>query len=144
MKKFLPFFLLLLSGFSNSQKYVLVDAHMFLPITFTDKVTLQESLKGYFAIEKKDAHTVIMKVEEISKSLADKKNNTQSFNYTIGNTNFTGIKIPLMKDERFDIMLTTDCGMVKSRLHLCDAKIPVNNNVLYMNTWLKYVKGTLK
>ncbi|MBA2248864.1 MAG: hypothetical protein H0W12_01575 [Chitinophagaceae bacterium] len=144
MRKFIPLLFVFLSSFTFSQKYALVDTKMILPVTFTDVVTLEHSYKGYFAMERNDIHPIVAKVEEIAKKLADKKNKGQGFSYTVGNTTFTGIIIPLIKNERFDIVLTTDCGMVKTKLHLCDPKISVESNLFYINTWLKYVKSAIK
>lgn len=127
-----------------SQKYVLIDKKLLKPVEYTDNVTLAHAYRGYFAVEKSQVKQIIAEVEKIAQKL---KNTTQledSFNYKVGSTSFTGLRIPLAKEERYDVVLSTDCGQVKSLMHLSDAKISNATNVYYINTWLKYLRNNIR
>lgn len=144
MKRFLPLILLLLTGFSYSQKYVLIDKKMSLPVTYSDNVTIQDNYKGYFAIEKEKINDVISQVDKISALLSNPKQKKESFSYKIGSTSFTGLLVSLAEEERLDVVMITDCGQVKTILHLCDAKISNVNNAYYITTLVKYIKSSVK
>ena len=128
----------------TAQKYVLIDKKMLMPVMYTDIVTLAHNYKGYFAVEKSQIKQVIAEVEKIVQKLKAAVKIEDSFNYKVGNTSFIGLRIPLAKEERYDVVLSTDCGQVKSLMHLSDAKIPNATNAYYINTWLKYIRNNLK
>ena len=145
MKYLLFAFLLLVTGFTYSQKYVLIDKKMILPLSYTNTVTLEHSYKNLFAVEKDKLHQFISEVEKIGAMLSDKnKTKIESFDLYIGKTRFVGVKIPLAKENRLDVVLTTDCDGTKISMHLSDAKISNVNNAFFINTWAKYIKGYVK
>jgi hypothetical protein len=145
MKYLLFAFLLLVTGFTYSQKYVLIDKKMVLPLSYTNTVTLEHSYKNLFPVEKDKIHEFIAKVEKIGAMLSDKnKTKIESFDLYIGKTRFVGVKIPLAKEERLDVVLTSDCDGTKIAMHLSDAKISNVNNAFFINTWAKYIKGYVK
>jgi hypothetical protein len=41
-------------------------------------------------------------------------------------------------------VLTSTCDGIKVSMHLVDAKINNENNAYFVNTWIKYIKNTLK
>jgi len=147
--KFLMKYIILLAflvGATNclGQKYVLIDKKMSMPVTYTDNVTIEHNYKGYFAVERAKVREVIAEIEKIAQKLKAGEKVDDSFNFKIGNTSFVGLRIPLARDERYDVVLSTDCGQVKSLMHLSDAKITNASNAYYINTWLKYVRNNLK
>jgi hypothetical protein len=145
MKHFLPALLLLITGVCQAQKYVLIDKKMSQPLTYTNSVTLEHSYKNLFAVEKDKLPQFIAQLEKVVTILADKKKpKPESMDVMIGKTRFAGIKIPLSAEERMDIVLTTDCDGTKVNMHLSDAKISNANNVFFINTWIKYIKGYVK
>ena len=145
MKHFLPGFLLLISSFSYSQKYALIDKKMSQPVTYTNKVTLEHSYKNLFAVEKDKLPQVIAEMEKIVTILTDKKKpKPEMIDLNVGKTNFKGLKIPLSAEERMDIVLTTDCDGTKINMHLSDAKISNANNAFFISTWIRYIKGANK
>lgn len=144
MKYFLLLGLLLVTTIGISQKYVLIDKKLLKPVEYTDNVTLAHSYRGYFAVEKSQVKQIIAEVEKIAQKLKNTSGLEDSFNYKVGNTSFTGLRIPLAKEERYDVVLSTDCGQVKSLMHLSDAKISNATNVYYINTWLKYLKNNIR
>ena len=147
MKKVLYAFLftLLLTGFSYSQKYILLDKQMSAPVAYTNNVTLQQSYKDYFAVESDKIHPFIAAVEKIAAQLGNtKKPLPEMFDFYVGKTRFYALKVPLAKEKRLDVVLTTDCNGTKVTMHLCDAKISNASNAYFINTWLKYIKTSIK
>lgn len=145
MKHLLLSFLLLSSAFCYSQKYVLIDKKMTQPVTYTDAVTLEHSYKNLFPVEKDKINQFIAEVEKIGAMLSDKnQGKLQPFDIYIGKTRFVGVKIPLIKEERMDVVLTSDCDGTKITMHLSDAKISNISNAFFINTWAKYIKGYVK
>ena len=145
MKYFLPAFLILLTGFTYSQKYVLIDKTMAQPLSYTNTVTLQHSYKKLFAVERDKLPRFITEVEKILAMLSDKKKaKPESLEFYVGKTRFVGLKVPTSAEERLDVVLSTDCDGTKLYMHLSDAKISNANNVFFINTWLRYIKSYAK
>ncbi|MDB5221620.1 MAG: hypothetical protein JWN83_287 [Chitinophagaceae bacterium] len=145
MKHFLPAFLFLISNFCFSQKYVLIDKRMALPISYTNIVTLEHSYKNLFAVEKEKIHQFIAEVEKIAVMLSDKnKAKPEAFDFYVGKTRFTGLKVPLSVEERLDVVLCSDFDGTKVNMHLSDAKSSNASNAFYVNTWLKYIKSNVR
>ncbi len=147
MKKFLYalLFALTLTGFGYSQKYVLLDTQMSVPVTYTDVVTLEHGYKNLFAVESDKIHQFIAAVEKIGTQLVNPNYLLPGrLNFDIGKTKFIGVKVPLIKENRMDIVLVTDCDGTKISMHLSDAKISNASNAFFINTWVKYIKSSLK
>lgn len=145
MKHFLPGFLLLISGFCYSQKYTLIHKSMAQPVFHANSVTVEHTYKNFFAVERSTIKQFIAEVEKIALILSDKKKpKPQSLETFVGKTRFVGIKVPLPVEERFDVVLTTDCDGTKVYMHLSDAKISNARNAFFINTWLKYIKSYVK
>lgn len=145
MKNIFTALLTLLSGFCFSQKYVLIDKKISQPISYTNTVTIENSYKNLFAVEKDKLSQFIAELEKISSTLTDKKKlKPEAINLTIGSTRFVGVKVPLAKEERMDVVLTTDCGGTTVSMHLCDSKVSNARNAYFINTWLKYIKNSIK
>ena len=117
---------------------------MATPVFYTNTVTIKDNYKGYFAVESDKIHPFIAALERIVEELSGKKPMPEKFNFNIGKTKFVGLKLSLEKQERMDIILTTNCDGTKITMHLSDAKISNANNVFFITTWLKYIKGSLK
>ena len=145
MKYLLPAFLFLLTGFTYSQKYALIDKSMSQPVSYTNTVTLQHSYKKLFAVEREKLPQFISEVEKILTILSDKqKAKPQTLEFYVGKTRFVGLKVPSSTEERLDVVLSTDCDGTKLYMHLSDSKISNANNVFFITTWLKYIKSSLK
>ncbi len=143
MKYLLLSFFVLVSSLAYSQKYVLVDKRMSVPVSYTNTVTLEHSYKNLFPVEKDKINQFIAEVEKIGVMLSS-KNKVEPFDLYIGKTRFVGVKIPLVKEERLDVVLTSDIDGTKITMHLSDAKISNASNAYFINTWVKYIKGYLK
>ena len=114
MKLFLPVFLLLISGIGYSQMYVLIDKRISSPLSHTNAVTLEHNHKNLFPVENTQLRRFIFELEKISEFLTDTKQlEPQAFDFSIGNTRFVGLKVSLLKEERLDVVISTDCDGIK-------------------------------
>ena len=134
MKYLLLSFFVLISSLAHSQKYILIDKKITQPVTYTNTVTIEHRLKNLFPVEKDKITQFIAEVEKISEMLSPKKK-VESFDLFIGETRFVGVKIPLLKEERLDVVLTSNIG---------GTKISNASNAFFINTWVKYIKGYVK
>jgi hypothetical protein len=140
MKHFLWVIFILLSATCTAQKYVLVDKQMNLPVIYANNVTVQNTYKGYFPVEKDKLNNFISEVEKISKLLSDTdKPKPETIDFSVGSTSFHGLRIASNTEERIDLILTTDYGASKATFHLSDAKISNARNAYFIKTWLKYL-----
>jgi hypothetical protein len=145
MKYFVFALLILCSGFSYPQKYILLDKKMSVPVSYTNRVTLAQTYQELFVVEAVKIHEFIAEVEKISALLTNhKKQKLESFSFNIGKTTFIGLKLPLAAEERMDVVITTNCDGIKSSIHLCDPKLSNANNAFFINTWIKYIKSYIK
>lgn len=147
MKKILYalLFTLTLSGFSYSQKYILLDKNMSQPVSYTNVVTMEHSYKNFFPVETNTIHQFISALEKIGAQLNNtKKPLPQAFDFNVGKIRFFGLKVSLAKESRMDIVITSDCNGIKVPMHLSDAKISNVSNAYFINTWVKYIKGSVK
>src|SRR5688500_5776956 len=137
MKHFLYVGFILLSSVCSAQKYVLIDKTMSLPVTYSNIITTEDNFKGYFPVEKIKINEFINELDKIVRLLSDSKiKKPEAFNFNIGSTTFNGLKVPLAKEERLDVTLTTDYGTSKISMHLSDPKISNASNAYFINTWL--------
>jgi hypothetical protein len=145
MKFFLPVFLLLISGIGYSQKYVIIDKRISSLLSYTNAITLEHNHKNLFPVENTELRRFISELEKIAKFLTDtKKLKPQAFDYNIGKTRFVGLKVSLLKEERLDVVISTDCDGMKIFMHVSDSKTTNAKNAYFINTWVKYIKSNLK
>ena len=145
MKLILSILFILLSTGCFAQKYALIDKNMSLPVTYTNTITVQDNYKGYFAVEKEKLNEFIAEVEKIAKILLDTiKRKPETINVNVGSTTIRGLRVPLAKEERMDVVITTDYGTSKVTMHLADAKVSNSSNAFFITTWLKYLHSYVK
>lgn len=129
---------------TNGQKYVLLDKTMSVPPSYTNTVTIMDDYRKMFAIEKSNLPAFLI--------MMDKLNEMLTGNYPLGvfefyldrNTRVTGMKITVKKEDRMDVLLTSDCITYKFRMHLCDTRLSSSINSLYMKAWADYIRDNLK
>jgi hypothetical protein len=144
MKCIFIFLFICAANQSQAQKYILLDKAMSQPAFYTNQISVSEKSKGFFPVEKKELPKFIQALEEIAKRLSSKKIEGKAKQYQIGCIKFTGDAFPLASGERLDYVLTSTCDGIKVSMHLVDAKINNENNAYFVNTWIKYIKNTLK
>lgn len=142
--KFIFLFIFSLLVFSaGAQKYILLDKTMSFPATLANVVTIKDEYRNLFAIEKLRVNEFVAALEKIARQISSGKI-PESFNFYVGATRFYGLKIPLKKEERMDVVLTTDCGNQKISMHLCDGKVSNASNVFYIKTWADYIRNNAR
>lgn len=145
MKHLLPVLLLLMSSFCYAQKYALIDKNIAQPLSYVNTVTLQHSYNNLFPVEKDKLRQFVTELEKIAAMLTDKKKPfPQSLELYVGKTRFVGLKVPLTVEERFDVVLTSNCEGTKVHMHISDSKISNSRNAFFINTWVKYIKSYMK
>lgn len=145
MKPILILFFVLISSVLSAQKLLLIDKRLTLPLKYSNTFTTQDNLSGYFPVENAVNGKFITEVENIIKLLENKEiKKPDTYNLTVGSTTFQGIRVLLAREERMDIVITTNVNGTKTSMHLCDAKISNASNAFFINTWLRYIKGGLK
>lgn len=132
-----------MSIFLSAQKYVLLDKAMYAPITFTNAVTSKDEYKNLFPIEKDKLQDFIKALDKIYNLLSSKQL-PQGFDFNIGKTRFFGLKLSGLKEERMDIVLTTNCDNQKFTMHLCDENVSIASNIFFVKTWSEYIKQNVK
>lgn len=144
MKYFFTLVLICISSLAISQKYVLLDPTITLPVTYSDKVTSTDKFKGLIPIEKNSVRQFITALEEIVQQLSKEGPSMVLKDYKIGCCSFKGIKIKQGKETRVDYVITSSCDNVTISMHLSDAKIKNSTNAYFITTWIKYIKSGLK
>lgn len=145
MKFFLFIIFLGITGICFSQKYVLLDKTMAQPISYTNTVTAQHTFNDLFVVEKDKINQFITEIERIAAKLTDKKNALPDvINFNLGRTKFFGVRVRNSKENRLDVVLTTNCEGVKVMMHLCDPQISNASNAYFIKTWIKYIKSSIK
>ena len=114
------------------------------PAFYSNQISASEKFKGFFPVMKKELPKFIQALEEISKRLSSKKITGKALQYQIGCTKFTGDAFPLANGERLDYVLTSTCDGIRVSMHLVDARINNENNAYFVNTWIKYIKNSVK
>lgn len=133
-----------ISSLAISQKYVLLDPTITLPVTYSDKVTSDHKFNGLIPVENKSIRQFITALEEIAQQLLKEESQVVLKDYKIGCCNFKGIKIKVGKETRIDYVITSSCDNLNISMHLSDAKLKNSSNAYFINTWIKYIKSGLK
>ena len=128
---------------TRAQKYMLLDKTMSFPATLSNVITIKDEYRNFFAIEKSRVNEFVAAIQKIAKEITS-GTIPESFNFYVGATRFYGLKIPLKKEERMDVVLTTDCNGQKISMHLCDGKVSNSSNAFYIKTWSEYIRNNAK
>ncbi len=144
MKHIILLFLCFHILYAGAQKYVLLDKTMSVPPSYTNTVSIKDDYGKMFAIEKSNIAAFL--------AMMDKLNEMLIGNYPLGvfefyldkNTRFTGMKITVKKENRMDVLLTSDCITYKFKMHLCDSRLSNSINLSYMKAWANYIRDNLK
>lgn len=144
MKYFLLFTLIIGSLHIKAQKYVLLDKRIAQPVTYSNTITSADKFNGLFPVEKKTLKQFVATLEDIVKKLSIIGQLGEAKQYEIGCTRFTGLTVPFSKGDRLDYVLISTCDNVRISMHLSDAKITNASNAYFINTWIKYIKDSMK
>ncbi len=128
----------------KAQKYVLLDEAISQPAVFTNHLSEMEKYKKFFPVEMKDVRRFLDVLQQIANRLSGDKITGPAKSYKVGCAQFTGKVFPLATGERIDYVITSTCDGVRVTMHLCDAKLSNVNNAYFVNTWIKYIRNTIK
>ncbi len=132
------------ASLGKSQKYVLLDEAISQPAIYTNHLNETEKYKKFFPVAVKDIPQFLNVLQEIANRLSKNKVTGPVKNYKVGCAQFKGKVFPLASGERIDYVLTSDCDGLKVTMHLVDAKLSNANNAYFIDTWIKYIKSTVK
>ena len=141
MKIAITFLFSLICMSAVAQKFALIDESMARPITYTDQVTVSD--RGMIPVEKERLPEFIKALEEISARLSAKQKMGNPKEYKIGCTRFTGTSINLLRGDRLDYVIQSDCGPTPVTMHLSNSKRSNTSNAYFINTWIKYIRSSL-
>ncbi len=132
------------ASLGKSQKYVLLDEAISQPAIYTNHLNEAEKYKKFFPVPVKDIPQFLKVLQEIANRLGKNKVTGPAKNYKVGCAQFTGKVFPLASGERIDYVLTSNCDGLKVTMHLVDAKLSNADNAYFVNTWIKYIRSTVK
>ncbi len=144
MKPILFLVFIFLSTHVFAQPYALLDKSMIAPAKYSATFSAKDKSTGYFPVEKKHLKTFISALKEIAKALSSPTRLKSVKQYQIGCVKFEGQLIGLDKGDKIDYQLTSTCGGAITSMHLVDLKLNRENNLYFVNTWIKYIQATLK
>ena len=145
MKYFLLFALSMATLHIQAQKYLLLDTRIARPVTYSNKITSADKFHQLFPVEKKSVKQFVSALEEISKELSAADGHIRKVKqYRMGCVVFTGLAVPIAKEERLDYVITSECDGVKISMHLSNAKLKNARTAYFIKTWIKYIKASMK
>ena len=127
----------------SAQKYVLLDKHMANKPKFSNTITSNDKFQNYLPVEKKYLPEFVKALEEIA-TLLSKNNNGTPKQYNFGCVKIKGQLVSLQSGIRLDYVITSTCDNTNIPMHLSDAKLVNKNNYIFINTWIMYIKKSLK
>ena len=133
--------LLFMSLCISAQKYVLIDETMMVPLQFKDCISLKDTYKHIFIVEKTILREFVTHLRRISGQIT--RNNYHCVNFSVGNTLIRSRIFIIGNESRFDIMLTTCCKDVTVNMHLSDLKYSNVQNSDFINCLAKYINSYL-
>ncbi len=144
MKYLFIVFFICAAPVTKAQKYILLDESISQAAFYTNHLTEMEKYKKFFPVEVKDIPPFLKVLNEIAVRLSENKSKRPAKNYKVGCAQFNGKVFPLADGERIEYMLTSTCEGKQITMHLCDAKLSNADNAYFVNTWIKYIRSSIK
>lgn len=144
MKKQLLLVLLVLLILTSKaqEKYLIIDRKLKQPLQLSNTITKEQFNKGFFAVEKENADSIISKLQYLSSQLRKvQRYNLDETRWQIGST---ALFIKVVKygfGDRLNVALSTDLGNGNdNKIYIVDAKLTNNDNARYLNKLIKYIQ----
>jgi hypothetical protein len=144
MKYFFIIFFICAVSVTKAQKYILLDESISEAAIYTNHLSELENYKKFFPLEVKDVPQFLNALNEIAQRLSEKKAKGPAKSYKVGCAQFIGKVFPLASGERIEYVVTSSCEGKSITMHLCDAKLSNADNAYFVNTWIKYIKNSVK
>jgi hypothetical protein len=124
-------------------KYLIIDRKLKQPLAIADTITDGQMSKGFFAIEKQNADSLISKLQWLSGKLRQVMR--YDFDETKWDIGSTSLKIKVVTygfGDRLNVALRTDLGDRNNKdFYIVDAKLTNNDNARYLNRLIKYIRN---
>lgn len=142
MKRLLPFMLLLCSISAYSQRYVIIDRKLKMPLQLADNISKEQLAKGFFVVEKQNLNPLIGKLDSLSARLRKVVRESYDENKLVIGSTILNIKVIKQSfADRLNIALSTDIGNGHEQsFYIADAKLTNNDNARYINRLVIYLK----
>lgn len=128
---------------TSEGKYLIIDRKLKQPIQLSNTITNEQLNKGFFAIEKQNADSIISKLQYLSSELRKvQRYNLDETKWQIG---ATALLIKVVKygfGDRLNVALSTDVGDGDiNKIYIVNAKLTNNDNARYLNRLIKYIQA---
>lgn len=127
---------------SNAQeKYLIIDRKLKQPIQISDTITNEQMNKGLFAVERRNADSLISKLRFFRSKLRQVgRYYFDETNFNIGSTKLTVKVMTYPFGDRLNVSLSTDVGSGHDKeFYISDAKLTNNDNARYLNKLIRYI-----
>jgi hypothetical protein len=134
--------LFMVSAPSIGQKYALLDKDMIRPVRFTNQFTPTDQKQDLFPVEKKRLKEFVKVLQQIVGQLSSQARLKEAKQYKVGCIFFEGKLLSLARGDRLDYVINSTCTGYNMSVHLSDFKLPPENNIYFINTWIKYIRAS--
>jgi hypothetical protein len=123
-------------------KYLIIDRKLKQPLQISDTITDEQLNRGYFAIEQKNADSIIGKLAYLSSKLRKvARYDFDETQWAIGLTVLKVKAVTLSFGDRLNVALSTNVGTgANKEFYIVDSKLTNNDNARYLNKLIKYIK----
>ena len=126
------------------KRYALLDKAMMKPVSYTTNYTTLNKNQRLLPVEKKHLNEFVKALEIIAADLSSPNRLKKARQFTIGCTKFNGQLLALDRGDKLDYVITSNCAGFDVSVHLCNFNLSPENNLYYLNTWIKYIKASMK
>ncbi|HEU4469620.1 MAG TPA: hypothetical protein VFR58_00935 [Flavisolibacter sp.] len=142
MKFFVLVLVILPFSVLAQSKFALIDKNLEQPVIYTDSVTVEQVIKGYFPIENKSVDSLIANLIYLREMLSKmQRAKMESFELRASNAVITTIRIPYAYGDRYDAVAQTNNGQVQAKLNLLTSKDSNKDNMKRIKKLLAYLES---
>ena len=134
-------YLLSIVNTAFSQRYIIVDRKLKVPLQMADTITKEQMDKGFFVVEKQNVASLKVKLDSLSKRLRIVVRENYDEDKLIIGTTILSVKVVKQSfADRFNVGLSTDIGHgYDHSVYIVDAKLTNNDNARYLNRLINYI-----
>jgi hypothetical protein len=123
------------------QRYAIIDRKLKQPFRFADTITNEQLNNGYFAVEKQNIDTLVVKLQLLKDRLQRvAREHYDEVKWNIGSTQLTIKVVKWYFADRLNVSISTDTGQgYDHSIYIVDAKISNNDNARYLKRLIDYI-----
>ena len=140
---FLVLLLINFVSFQQNDEFAVLDKSMYEPISYSTAAKFPKNVNNKFVIERKNIGEFLNAINKVEEMFS-KKNLPPKFDFNVGSTRFFGLKLLRNKEERMDVVITTQLGKQQFKMHLCDENVSLASNAYFIKTFSGYIKENIK